>query len=75
MKDEVLLTGISGKEKASESLPFLNKLMAFPTTIFLDKHHQVKSIYTGFNGPATGEAYTDYVLKTEKLVMRLLNKN
>lgn len=73
---EILLTGASGKEKASESLPFLNKVMAFPTTIFLDKDHHVKSIYTGFNGPATGKAYESYMFKTENLINKLLqNKN
>ena len=71
---DILLTGLTGKEKASESLPFLNGVMAFPTTIFLDKNHQVKSVYTGFSGPATGKAYDDYTIKTEKLLNELLSK-
>lgn len=71
---DILLTGLTGKEKASESLPFLNGVMAFPTTIFLDKNHQVKSVYTGFSGPATGKAYEDYTIKTEKLLNELLSK-
>jgi len=71
---DILLTGLTGKEKASESLPFLNSVMAFPTTIFLDKNHQVKSVYTGFSGPATGKAYEDYTIKTEKLLNELLSK-
>jgi thiol-disulfide isomerase/thioredoxin len=71
---EILITGLTGKEKASESLPFLNGVMAFPTTIFLDKNHQVKSVYTGFSGPATGKAYEDYTFKTEKLLNELLSK-
>ena len=71
---DILLTGLTGKEKASESLPFLNGIMAFPTTIFLDKNHQVKSVYTGFSGPATGKAYEDYTVKTEKLLNELLSK-
>ena len=71
---DILLTGLTGKEKASESLPFLNNVMAFPTTIFLDKNHQVKSVYTGFSGPATGKAYEDYTIKTEKLIGELLSK-
>lgn len=69
---EVLITGLTGKDKASESLPFLNKVMAFPTTIILDRNHQVKSIYTGFNGPATGKAYEYYTHKTEELITNLL---
>jgi len=31
---EILITGLTGKDKASESLRFLNNVMAFPTTIF-----------------------------------------
>jgi thiol-disulfide isomerase/thioredoxin len=71
---DILLTGLTGKDKASESLPFLNEVMAFPTTIFLDANHVVKSVYTGFSGPATGKAYEDYTVKTEKLIGELLSK-
>ncbi|MBC7694534.1 MAG: TlpA family protein disulfide reductase [Burkholderiales bacterium] len=71
---DILLTGFTGKEKASESLPFLNKVMAFPTTIILDKQHKVKTVYTGFSGPATGKAYEDYTQKTEELISELLSR-
>lgn len=69
---EILITGLTGKDKASQSLPFLNGIMAFPTTLILNKEHKVVSVYTGFNGPATGKAYEDYVIKTEKLITSLL---
>lgn len=71
---EFLITGLSGAAKASESMPFLNKVSAFPTTIILDKTHKVKSIYTGFSGPATGKAYENYKSKTEDLLIQLLLK-
>lgn len=71
---DILLTGFTGKEKASESLPFLNKVMAFPTTIILDRQHNVKTIYTGFSGPATGRDYEEYTHKTETLIAELLSK-
>ena len=71
---EILITGLTGKAKASESLPFLSSIVAFPTTIILDRKHQVKSIYTGFNGPATGKEYEKYKAKTESLLMQLLLK-
>jgi thiol-disulfide isomerase/thioredoxin len=71
---EILFTGLTGKDKASESLPFLNGIMAFPTTVFLDPNHVVKSIYTGFSGPATGKAYNEYTIKTEKLINELILK-
>jgi thiol-disulfide isomerase/thioredoxin len=69
---EILITGLTGKDKASQSLPFLNGIMAFPTTLILNKDHKVVSVYTGFNGPATGKAYEEYVFKTEKLIKSLL---
>ena len=69
---EILVTGLTGKDKASESLPFLNGIMAFPTTLILDRKHIVKTVYTGFNGPATGKAYENYQVKTENLISTLL---
>ncbi len=71
---EMLITSLTGKAKASESLPFLNSISAFPTTIILDRKHQVKSIYTGFNGPATGKEFELYKKKTESLLTELLLK-
>ena len=71
---DILLTGLNGKDKAAASLPFLNGVMAFPTTIFLDRTHNVKSIYTGYNGPATGLAHEKYTFKTESLINNLLYK-
>lgn len=67
-----LITGLSGKEKASESLPFLNAITAFPTTIVLNKKHQVKTIYTGFSGPATEIEYTQFKTKFEMLIEEIL---
>jgi thiol-disulfide isomerase/thioredoxin len=71
---EILVTGLSGKKKASESMPFLNSVAAFPTTLILDRNHKVKSIYTGFNGPATGKEYENYKAKTESTIIQLLLK-
>lgn len=69
---EFLITGLTGKDKASESLPFLNSITAFPTTIVLDKKHQVKTIYTGFSGPATEEEYRKFTQKFENLITDIL---
>jgi len=69
---EFLITMKTGADQASEALPMLNKVMAFPTTIYIDKKGVVRKIYTGFNGPATGEAYTKYVEETTRFVEKLL---
>jgi hypothetical protein len=66
-----LLTLQTGKEKASETLSFLNKITAFPTTIFLNREHKVVKIHTGFSGPATGNDYLSFKESTESLIKNL----
>lgn len=72
IKYTVLLTLQTGKDKATESLAFLNKITAFPTTIFLNKDHQVVKVLTGFNGPATGIEYDKLKENTEHIIKTLL---
>jgi thiol-disulfide isomerase/thioredoxin len=69
---EFLVTGKTGKDQASEALPMLNSVMAFPTTLFIDKKGNVRKIYTGFYGPATGVEYDKYVEETTLFVNKLL---
>lgn len=69
---DFLIAGTSKKESASKSLPMLNHIMSFPTTIFIDKKGKVRKIHTGFSGPGTGEYYEkfkeDFDLLTQKLL-------
>jgi len=51
----VLIAGLSDKAKASAELPVLDRVRAFPTTIFLNARNEIVAVHTGFNGPATGE--------------------
>jgi len=71
---EVLITQQTGREKASEVLPELNKIIAFPTSIFLNRQHQVVKVHTGFSGPATGADYDQYKQSTEATVKQLLKE-
>ncbi|HET6226809.1 MAG TPA: TlpA disulfide reductase family protein [Bacteroidia bacterium] len=71
---ELLITGKNGKDQASQALPMLNAIMAFPTTIYIDKKGTVRKIYTGFNGPATGEKYTGFVKETTAFIEQLLSE-
>ncbi|HQQ95131.1 MAG TPA: TlpA disulfide reductase family protein [Bacteroidia bacterium] len=68
----VLVTQKSGKDMAMKTFPYLNEITAFPTTLFLNKDHQIVNIHTGFNGPATGHEYEKFVLETETLLAELL---
>ncbi len=67
-----LNTGKSGKNAASESLPFLNDIMSFPTTIYIDREGKVRMVYTGFNGPATGTAYEKDTTTALRLIQQML---
>ena len=66
--------GTSNKKKANEKLPMLNHILSYPTTIFIDKKGIVRRIHTGFNGPATGEKYVEFIDGFEKFVGDLLGE-
>ncbi|WP_405519078.1 peroxiredoxin family protein [Spirosoma sp. KNUC1025] len=68
----VVLAGTNDKVQASKALPELNAVVAFPTTIFLDKKGQVRYIHTGFSGPGTGKYYDQYVEEFNRLMDKLL---
>ena len=63
--------GTSSKQKAQEKLPMLNHVLSYPTTIFIDKKGNVRRIHTGFNGPATGNKYTEFKNDFESFVAAL----
>ncbi len=71
---EILITQQTGKDKASEVLSALNKITAFPTTIFLNKQHKVVKVHTGFSGPATGNDYEVFKQRTESLIKQLVKE-
>ena len=62
------------KAKASETLPALNRVLAFPTTIFIGRDGKVKHIHTGFSGPGTGIYYEQFKERFNQIVNELLNE-
>lgn len=68
----LLIAGVSDREKASAALPMLDKLRAYPTLIVLDRDGKVRAVYTGFSGPATGDAYKAFQIKFESVIEELL---
>lgn len=67
-----LVGGKASKGMASEHFSALNKIISFPTSIYIGRDGTVKRIHTGFNGPGTGSYYTDYVQNTNSLIESLL---
>lgn len=69
---DFLIAGVNDKTKASEVLPALNKIVAFPTTIFIGKDGKVKHIHTGFEGPGTGIYHERWKQRFNEIVNELL---
>jgi thiol-disulfide isomerase/thioredoxin len=71
---DFVVAGTNDKLKASQTLPALSEVFAFPTTIFIGKDGKVKHIHTGFTGPATGVYYEQFVQRFNETVDELLNE-
>lgn len=72
---DFVIAGVSDKIKAAEALPELNKVIAFPTMIFVGKDGKVKYIHTGFEGPGTGIYHERWKQRFNEKVNELLNEN
>lgn len=64
--------GTSDKALAQEKLPMLNHVLSYPTTLFIDKKGTVRKIHTGFNGPATGDKFTEFQKEFDGFVRELV---
>ncbi|WKN41357.1 TlpA disulfide reductase family protein [Tunicatimonas pelagia] len=71
---DFLIAGTSDKEQAAETLPMLNRIMSFPTLIYIDQNGEVANIHTGFSGPGTGEYYEAFVQEFNERMDALLEQ-
>ena len=69
---DILFGGIADKKVASQKFAALNKMMAFPTTILIDRRGNVRQIHTGYTGEITGRYYKRYVKKWNRDLDKLL---
>ena len=67
----VVYAGSTDRKKALRQFPFLSRLFAFPTTIFLDKNKQAVKIHAGFTGRADREEFEKFRRWFESLTTRL----
>lgn len=72
-----LITGVSVSDdkKTEKTLPQLDNIQAFPTTIFVGKNGEVAKIHTGYSGPATGDHYEAFKKEFDEEINGLINKN
>lgn len=69
----ILLAGATRQDRAGDTLPMLNHVMSYPTAIYLDRHHRVVKIHTGFSGPGT-PVYEDFVAKNKSTLEDLVKE-
>ena len=70
VKYPLLITGVAvgDPQRAEKTLPQLEKIVGFPTTIFVDKTGKIEKIHTGFSGPGTGTHYAEQQEEFKKVV-------
>ena len=62
----------SGKTPESV-LPQLNKIMSYPTSIYIGRDGKIKKIHTGFSGPAT-DSYEKFTQENGRFIENLLDQ-
>ncbi len=70
----LLVAGTSDKTEAAATLPDLEAVLSFPTKIFIDRRGKVREIYSGYEGPSTGDAHTAMKASVVKVIEDLLGE-
>ena len=70
----LLVAGVSDKAKAAETLPDLTSVVAYPTTVFIDRTGRVRKIHSGFSGPGTGLHYDRLIAEMTATIEALLTE-
>lgn len=70
----VLFSLAMSKAEVAEEIPDLEKFLAWPTEVFIGPDGKVDCIYTGIDGPATGEYYTRMVKEYKSRIEKILSR-
>lgn len=68
----ILQAGSTAEDKPVDKLPGLKNFISFPTTIFLNKKHEVVKVHAGFSGPSTGEFYRKWKSEFNQTINQLI---
>lgn len=68
----LLLAGTTAEDKPNQKFPTLKNFISFPTTIFLNKKHEVVKVHAGFTGPSTGEFFEKWKVEFNENVNQIL---
>lgn len=67
---DILYGGYFEKDESTAKLPFLDKIISYPTLLFIDKQNRLRKVHTGFSGPAT-DKYDEFKNGFEKIITEL----
>jgi hypothetical protein len=76
VKYPMLITGVAvgDPQRSEKTLPQLQRIDNFPTTIFVNKKGRIEKVHTGFSGPGTGEHYEEQKKEFYDMVNTLLGE-
>ena len=69
----IILMDYKSTKTVLDSIPF-QKMISFPTTVFLGKDNKIEKIHTGFAGQATGPYFDLFVKEFEQTLVDLVKK-
>ena len=67
---DIAYAGPASRDDAAKVFPVLDKVIAFPTMIIVDKKGKIRRVHTGFDGPATSK-YADFKQNFTSLMTQL----
>jgi thiol-disulfide isomerase/thioredoxin len=70
----ILYAGTTEEGEVQRVLPQLANFGGFPTTLFLDKDHRVRSVHAGFAGPANVEEHRRLRDEYDRIVRELVGQ-
>jgi thiol-disulfide isomerase/thioredoxin len=69
---EIVAAGVSDKQQTASTLPAIETIKSYPTTIWVNPDGTVRAIHSGFAGPATGEAWEATQAELERLTREIV---
>ncbi|MHC4378387.1 MAG: TlpA family protein disulfide reductase, partial [Planctomycetota bacterium] len=70
----LLLAGKANKAATALALGLTNHVLSYPTTLFVDRNGQIRSIHSGFSGPAAATEHAQLRSEFEAQVEALLDE-
>lgn len=70
----ILYAGLLHSDTVRAKLPYIKQIRAYPTTLLIDRAGRVRHIYTGMDGPGTGDRYRVFKQRMEQAIQQLLNE-